>query len=148
MKHKIIFIVLLTILFVIFGYLGLNRNRSSQPPSKKATQANPYELAKYSITQFLKEEPESTRSAQQLPPLRSYAFWKAKLIYFPLSDDFQGHVESAQTIAEYRQAKELLIRSLIKKGIKVCDLGIHWIRPFNLKVEDFTVEDGLTDGCE
>lgn len=121
--------------------------------NEKLTKLMRYKVSKYSFLPFMDFEatPEGTIKngdvQQPLPAPQTYEKNKAKVIYLPLPDIFEGTVETASSIDEYRQAKKDIVIEIKKQGINTCDLNIYWVRPVKVDIKVFKLEDVRTDGC-
>ncbi|MBI2021488.1 hypothetical protein HYS93_01230 [Candidatus Daviesbacteria bacterium] len=167
MKSKIIIgAVLLIIIFLMALSMTLVKPKPKAKPSPspspkgvslvgndKLNKLARFKLNKYKLLPLLKVD--ATPSAvindnnqdQALPATRSYQIEKAKVTYLPLPDLFEGSVENAKTIEEYRLAKKQVVLDLRNQGINVCDLNIYWVRPKDVPIKDLQLEDIKSDGC-
>lgn len=147
----IIFLGLLTLgslLLLILRPLFLKPSIQPTPAPKVIKMSNiseqlKFKRVRYQVMPLLKEE----SSSPTVPAPRSVQVGRAKLVYLPLPNIFEGRVE-AETIEQYRQAKKALVEELQEKDIKVCDLNIYWVRPKPVSINELTSADIKTDGCQ
>lgn len=147
----IIFLGLLTLGALLLLILRPFFLKQSSPPTatpKMIKMSNiseqlKFKRARYQVTPLLKEE----SSSPTIPAPRSLQVDRAKLVYLPLPNIFEGRVE-VTSLEQYRQAKKALVEELQEKDIKVCDLNIYWVRPKQVPINELTSADIKTDGCQ
>lgn len=101
-------------------------------------------------TEFIATPPAYVRpeAETKVPTPASYEYGKAKIVYLPLPNIFEGRVDSAENIQDYRLNKKAIVEILTRSGINPCDLEIYWARPPVVDKSEFTPEDMRTDSCQ
>lgn len=113
----------------------------------KLTEEQKFDLEKAKLLPLLQATPSASVKDSALPRQQQFILGKAKIIYRPLSNEFEGQVE-AGSLEEYRQEKKALINYLQDAGINLCSLNVYWSKPDNIPKEDFPADDYATLGCD
>ena len=143
-------ILLLVVLVAIFGGKKTkNKIEGSPVPIGETVLENNVDILRFKRAKYTflpLTEDEASGSGQSKPDY-SYYLGLAKVSYLPLPNIFEGTIEKAISLEQFRVEKKAIAEDLKEQGVLVCDLHIYWVRPKTVEIKDLTIDDLVSDGC-